>query len=1058
MSDSARRSDAAGARPAVAPPVVMAMVAHAPGEWFETVLGSIARQDYPNLQLLVLVAQVPDRPDVSANVAQRVRAVVPSAVVRQVAGNPGFGPVANEVLRLVDGASGWFLFCHDDVALERSTVSLLVDEAERSGAGVASPKVVDWDDPTILQHVGFDVDRFGEVDPLIEPREKDQGQHDAVRDCFAVSSACMLVRADLFRDLGGFVAEIDYQGEDVDLCWRAHLLGARVLLAPAARARHRGRLAERNPAAAGAVAAARNRVRTVAVLTGRWRVPVVFVQMAAFSAASVVVGALTGRVRDAVAGLRATFGVVFDAPYILSRRLDVRHQRAVRPDEVAKLMLRGSARISSFVRRRRTRASSDDGSFADRGHGRAVLGGIAAAAALVLVGSRNWIFGGVSAVGDFLPITAGAESPGALFASYVSGWWPAGFGQQSANPTGLALLAVGGLASFGNFGALTTWSVLAALFLGWGGAWALGNRAFGPRARLAGTLLYAALPVPYQAFAEGRWSVLVVYATVPWFARCFVVAGRGPVGARLTQSFAAAILATSCAAAFNPTAAVLMGAMALTWGAADAVAGVPVRSVLRVARLAAVALLGAIVLNVPWSLTFFGDNWALRTFGAPDETSTATGLWSVVQIGGASMTLGALAALALLPLALSLFVARAERALWAIRGAFLVVPSLAAALAIGRGTAGAVLPDVAYLLPVVGLGAALGAMALVGELVDGVLAGIRRAQRVVAVLAVTVATVAAVPVVLATVDGRWNQPSTTSAQLLAQLPVDPPEGDFHVAYVGARGMLPVSGHPLTGDLHVAVADDGPVSASDYWQPLDNALIDSLDAALVAAIDTSTVRAGRLLAPLAVRYVVVPIAPPGEAAAEPGPELARVLDGLSGQLDMRRVFSSSSLAIFENRAWIPLMSVLDDDSAVLSTRAGADELLTGQIAIRGPIQMLGATSSSPAFVDRWTVHLASPFSERMALNVGGVKVQSRIAFGGTTAFDSPVSGVARLEFRTEGSHRALVALQAFVWVAALVAAADLGRYRRRSLSLRPAPVVLVEGDDDGRRIVLDGGAQ
>jgi hypothetical protein len=70
----------------------------------------------------------------------------------------------------------------------------------------------------------------------------------------------------------------------------------------------------------------------------------------------------------------------------------------------------------------------------------------------------------------------------------------------------------------------------------------------------------------------------------------------------------------------------------------------------------------------------------------------------------------------------------------------------------------------------------------------------------------------------------------------------------------------------------------------------------------------------------------------------------------------------------------------------------------------------------------------------------------------------VSGVARLEFRTEGSHRALVAVQALVWLTALVAAADLGRYRRRSLSLRPAPVVLVEGDDDGRRIMLDGVAQ
>ena len=118
-------------------------------------------------------------------------------------------------------------------------------------------------------------------------------------------------------------------------------------------------------------------------------------------------------------------------------------------------------------------------------------------------------------------------------------------------------------------------------------------------------------------------------------------------------------------------------------------------------------------------------------------------------------------------------------------------------------------------------------------------------------------------------------------------------------------------------------------------------------------------------------------------------------------------------------------------------------------------MDGATSSSPAFVDRWTVHLASPYSDRMALNVGGVKVQSRVAFGGTTAFDSPVSGVARLEFRTQRSHRALVVAQALVWFVALVGAADLGRFRRRAAVRHSSPVVLVS-DDDNQRIVLDRG--
>ena len=41
-----------------------------------------------------------------------------------------------------------------------------------------------------------------------------------------------LVRADLFAALGGFDAVVDRDGEDLDLSWRARLLGARVMVVP----------------------------------------------------------------------------------------------------------------------------------------------------------------------------------------------------------------------------------------------------------------------------------------------------------------------------------------------------------------------------------------------------------------------------------------------------------------------------------------------------------------------------------------------------------------------------------------------------------------------------------------------------------------------------------------------------------------------------------------------------------------------------------------------------------------------------------------------------------
>ena len=84
--------------------------------------------------------------------------MLPSAFVRPLGGNPGFGAAVNEVLRLVEGDNGFFLLCHDDIAPEPSAVRALVAEIFRSNAGIVGPKLVEWSEPRRLQHVGLGLD------------------------------------------------------------------------------------------------------------------------------------------------------------------------------------------------------------------------------------------------------------------------------------------------------------------------------------------------------------------------------------------------------------------------------------------------------------------------------------------------------------------------------------------------------------------------------------------------------------------------------------------------------------------------------------------------------------------------------------------------------------------------------------------------------------------------------------------------------------------------------------------------------------------------------------
>lgn len=213
------------------PSVVCVVVSNDPGEWFENSIKSIVNSGYPDLTTLIL--------DLSENedLKDRVANIAPSAFIRKFDHNYNFASAINDAVNSIEGAT-YVLICHDDVVLRKGAIDSMAQEAFRSNASMVGPKILDGDNPDCLLEVGGMIDRFGVPFSGIEHDEVDQSQHDGVRDVFYVSSATMLVRADLFRALGGF-DELCFPGaEDIDLSWRAHLVGARVLVQPDAAVIH----------------------------------------------------------------------------------------------------------------------------------------------------------------------------------------------------------------------------------------------------------------------------------------------------------------------------------------------------------------------------------------------------------------------------------------------------------------------------------------------------------------------------------------------------------------------------------------------------------------------------------------------------------------------------------------------------------------------------------------------------------------------------------------------------------------------------------------------------
>jgi hypothetical protein len=394
-----------------------------------------------------------------------------------------------------------------------------------------------------------------------------------------------------------------------------------------------------------------------------------------------------------------------------------------------------------------------------------------------------------------------------------------------------------------------------------------------------------------------------------------------------------------------------------------------------------------------------------------------------------------------------LLIVRGDKLAWAARSASLVLFSLIAVSLSDAGYVDIAMPEYGILLVVVACGLSLAAATMSSFIFDDQAINAYRWWKPLASIALACIVVGTLPALVLSANGRWGQPKVSLAQLVAQLPTDPESGDYNVVYVGRSEVLPLPAMRLNDQTAFAVADDGELTLRDHWLAPTNALTDSVAQALDATISQQTVRSGRLLASLGVRYLVVPIID-GAASTVDQPLEAPIglLEGLSLQLDFRRVYTANDLVIFENMAYTPSLTKLDESSAVLSQQAGTDALLSSQLQVAQVLPRIGDITSRPTPIEVGTIHLVAPFNDHLVLRVDDSDVIPRVAFGGTTAFDSPVAGTATLGFRTPWNHVVLLLVQLILWVLVISATFNLKRIKSRIGVRREKPVVLGESSD------------
>ena len=158
--------------------------------------------------------------------------------------NGGFAKGYNDALKHVE--ADYYLLLNSDIEVTPNWTLPLLRIMENPTVAGCQPKVLSYQDKTMFEHAGAS---GGMLDrnyyPFCRGRifdkfEHDEGQYNDEVDVFWATGAALLIRAELYHQVGGLDEAFFAHMEEIDLCWRIKKLGYTFKVAPASTIYHVG--------------------------------------------------------------------------------------------------------------------------------------------------------------------------------------------------------------------------------------------------------------------------------------------------------------------------------------------------------------------------------------------------------------------------------------------------------------------------------------------------------------------------------------------------------------------------------------------------------------------------------------------------------------------------------------------------------------------------------------------------------------------------------------------------------------------------------------------------
>jgi GT2 family glycosyltransferase len=523
--------------------VTAVLVAHNGAAWLPEVVASLASQTRP---IDYTIAVDTGSEDASAKLLKRARLHSLS-----LPATTGFGEAIDVALTYIPRApekSEWLWLIHDDCAPEAGALQALLEAIhDRPQVAIAGPKLRGWYDRSHLLELGVSIAGNGARWTGLESHEYDQGQRDGIHEVLSVSTAGMLIRRDVFDELGGFDRNLALFRDDVDLGWRAHVAGHSVIAVSQAVAFHAEAAAsERRKIQVksallhhGLLLDRRNAAYVLLVNSSWWLLPWVVLQLVS-SAALRAIGYLLAKLPGyALDEFLAVCLLVIKPGDVWSARKDRRKSRLISPRVVSTFIpprwsqiRQGAIRLREAIRFGLLPAESDGPSSLAlpsedddllvptspvRWHTflrKPEVSGFL----FIVVLSTLWAthrYG--SLVGGALP-----RSPlGAidLWRRYSDSWHEIGMGTSAASPTWLAVLAFASTIFLGKAAAFLTFFFWATPILSMWSMYSLLRRlSQNSWLVVGGALAYSLSPVMMASVNSGRLGTMVLLIAAPRIA------------------------------------------------------------------------------------------------------------------------------------------------------------------------------------------------------------------------------------------------------------------------------------------------------------------------------------------------------------------------------------------------------------------------------------------------------------------------------------------------------------------------------------------------------------